>query len=85
MEHDDQNPADKPHPGPDVTITYNGEPKEIHRGNYPLAELRQKLHVPDNEILAQFIDGAFKDLTEGRIVIKGGEVFASHRPQGGAS
>ena len=76
---------DKPQQGSDVTITYNGDPVVIHRGNYTVAELRQTLKVPNDEVLSQMVNGAFQPLTEGHVVIKGGEIFAAHKPQGGAS
>ena len=76
---------DKPQQGPNVIVTYNDEPVTIHRGNYTVAELRLTLKVPDDEVLSQLINGAFQPLTQGHVVIKGGEVFAAHKPQGGAS
>jgi len=69
----------------EVTVTYNGNPKEIAKGNYTVADLRTALGVSANEILSEFIHGSFKDLTQGHVEVKGGEVFASHVPQGGAS
>jgi hypothetical protein len=77
--------ADLPHTKNEVTVTYNGKPLELRRGRYSVVELRNALGVPGNEVLAEFINGEFRDLIQGEVHIKGGEVFASHRPQGGAS
>lgn len=68
-----------------VAVEYNSDQVEIHRGDYTVEELRELLKVPENEVLAQWLDGQFKDLTTGRVVIKGGEIFAAHKPQGGAA
>lgn len=68
-----------------VKITYNGNPTLIRPGTYTVQQLRQTLKVPANDVLAEFIDGSFKDLTQGNITVKGGEIFASHVPQGGAA
>lgn len=68
-----------------VKITYNGNPFLIRPGTYTVQELRQVLKVPANDILAEFIDGSFKDLTQGNVKVVGKEIFASHVPQGGAA
>jgi len=68
-----------------VTVTYNGQPVQIEAGNYSVEKLRKTLRVPTNDILAEFINGSFQDLTHGHVEVKGGEIFASHVPQGGAA
>lgn len=68
-----------------VTISYNGNPVLIEPGNYTVEKLRKTLKVPANDVLSEFIDGKFTDLTEGHVEVKGGEIFASHVPQGGAA
>jgi hypothetical protein len=68
-----------------IKITYNGNPFLIRPATYTVQELRQILKVPTNDILAEFIDGSFKDLTQGNVKVVGKEIFASHVPQGGAA
>ncbi len=68
-----------------VEVTYNGDPLLIAAGKYTVEKLRETLKVPANDVLSEFIDGSFKDLTTGHVEVKGGEVFASHVPQGGAA
>ena len=84
----DQTPAvDKNDHGKDfVTVTINGAAKEIHRGNHTIAELKVLLGVDASQELDEVIDGEFKPLDDnGRITIKGGEVFVSHARRGGSS
>lgn len=68
-----------------VSVTYNGNPKLIQPGTYTVEKLRTTLGVPTNDVLSEFINGSFKDLTQGNVSVTGGEVFASHVPQGGAA
>jgi len=68
-----------------VEVTYNGNPLIIAAGKYTVEKLRETLKVPANDVLSQFIDGSFKDLTTGHVEVKARDVFASHVPQGGAA
>ncbi len=77
-----------PHPdtGPEVTVTVNGNNKEIHRGSYLVSDFKEKIGVEASQELDQVIDGQFQPLGDSeRIVIKGGEVFVSHCRGGGSS
>jgi hypothetical protein len=71
-----------------VMITINGKQYEVHAGNHPVAELK---NVPDPKIrqedtLCMIVDGEPKPLdNHAHLDIKGGEVFASNCPSGGAS
>jgi hypothetical protein len=72
----------------DVTITINNAAYQVHPGNHPVAELKNTANpkIPQDETLCMFIDGEFKPLdNKGHVDIKGGEVFASNCPSGGAS
>lgn len=75
-----------PETGPEVTITVNGEPKQIHRGSYTGAKLKETLGICASDELDQVVDGQFKPLADdSHIVIKGHEVFVSHKRCGGSS
>lgn len=79
-------PGQRPETGPEVTITVNGEPKLIHRGSYTGAKLKETLSICASDELDQVVDGQFKPLAEdSHIVIKGHEVFVSHKRCGGSS
>jgi len=69
-----------------VTVTINGQAKEIPRGIHSGAELKALLGVPESEVLDEVIDGEFKPIGDHeRVDIKGCEVFISHRHHGGSS
>ncbi len=71
-----------------VTITINNNPYEVHPGNHPVAELKNRANpkIPQSETLCIFVAGEFKPLDDkAHVDIKGGEVFASNCPSGGAS
>jgi hypothetical protein len=69
-----------------VFVTIDGLQKEIHRGSYVVVELKSTLEVDPTRLLNIVIDGEFKPLNDAdRITIKGGEIFVSQVPQGGAS
>jgi len=79
-------PGEHPETGPEVTITVNGVPRQIHRGSYTVAKLKEKLGIDASEELDQVVDGQFKPLADdGHIVIKGHEIFVSHKRGGGSS
>lgn len=81
-----QNKPDKnPH---DVTITINGNPYNVHPGNHPVAELKTipTPNIPKEDTLCQLINGEPQPLDDkAHVDIKGGEIFASNCPSGGAS
>lgn len=68
-----------------VEVEYNGETVLIHRGHYTAKGLREELGVKDGYVLEQYVDGHFEEVIGNKIVIRGGEEFADHLPQGGAS
>jgi hypothetical protein len=75
-----------PEPGPDVTVTINGQDFSIHRGRRSVAEIKSTGNVPAAEELEQIVDGVFSPLGDSdSITIKGGEVFVSHVRAGAAS
>ena len=87
MKDDDKN-NDKPQPQPNhVTITIDGKPYDVHPGNHPVVELKNKGGVPKDWVLCQIIAGQppIQLDDKAHLDIKGGEVFASHQPTGGAS
>lgn len=69
-----------------VTVTLDGNPKEIERGNYPVSTLKQQLGVPADYELDEVKHGEFKPLEDNaHTEVKGGEIFVSHVRRGGAS
>ncbi len=79
----------KPDKNPrDVTIIINGTRYEVHPGNHPVAELKTipTPNIPKEDTLCLMVNGVPKPLdNKDHIDIKGGEVFASNCPSGGAS
>lgn len=69
-----------------VAVKVNGIDKEIHRGSYVVAKLKEKLGVDPTQELDLVSDGQFKPLSDDeRIVIKGDEIFVSHARCGASS
>jgi hypothetical protein len=69
-----------------VTIKVNRIDRKIHRGNQPVSEIKRVGEVPAGEVLEQSLDGRLIPLADdAHVVIKGGEVFFSHVPDGGSS
>ena len=69
-----------------VEITVNNEKFKIHRGRQSVETIKNTAGVLLTDILEQVIDGRLTPLpNDGFVVIKGGEVFVSHVPSGGAS
>lgn len=76
----------QPQTGPEVTITINGVPKEIHRGHQTVAAIKAAGGVPLADDLEQQVDGKLKLLPDdGAVTIKGGEIFVSHPKDSGSS
>ena len=70
----------------DVTVTINGQPKTLERGDYTTQRLKQVLGVDESLDLELFEGGTFVTLADGqRIVVREGMVFVSHVRQGGSS
>src|SRR5437762_10149354 len=69
-----------------VTITINDVPKTIHRGNQKVEDLKKLGGVPLADELEQLINGKLTPLTDdGRVTVKGEEVFVSHPKDSGSS
>lgn len=69
-----------------VIIVINNKEYQVHPGNHPVVELKNRGGVPKEETLCLLVDGELKPLSDKEHVdIKGGEVFASNCPSGGAS
>jgi hypothetical protein len=71
-----------------VTITINGKDYQVHAGNHPVKQLKTipTPNIPDAETLCVMSDGVPQPLdNKAHIDIKGGEIFASNCPSGGAS
>ncbi|MFA7002343.1 MAG: hypothetical protein WC352_09390 [Candidatus Omnitrophota bacterium] len=90
MQHENKDPG-KPGNGSDprpnhVIITINNVEYEVHPGNHPVVELKNLGGVPKEETLCILVNGEIKPLDDkDHIDIKGGEIFASNTPSGGAS
>jgi hypothetical protein len=58
----------------------------IHRGSHTVAELKTIGKVPAADELEELVNGELKPLDDnGRVTIKGGEVFISHVRSGASS
>ncbi len=69
-----------------VTIEVDLKSVKIHRGNEPVATIKQLGGVPAAYELDQVIDGKLEPLPDdGHVVIKGGEVFKSQPHKGHSS
>ncbi len=69
-----------------VTITVDGHPKNIERGNYDLAEFKSLIGVAENMDLDEVVSGKFEPVDESKKVhIKGDEIFVSHVKTGSSS
>lgn len=76
------------HPGhsSEVTISLDGVPRQIQRGNYIVVELKRHLQIDPCHDLDEVICGELRPLEDsGKTHIKGGEVFVSHVRCGASS
>jgi len=77
---------DHPENGPNVSITIDGKPFELHRGNQSVAGIKALGGVPGANQLDLDINGVLTPLDQnGSVVIKGGEVFVSYPATGSSS
>ena len=77
---------DKSQHGPEVTITINNKPYEVHRGRQTVAYLKELGEVPQNFELDEVKDGQLVQLDDdASVTIKGGEVFKSNLKVGHSS
>lgn len=84
--NDGRGQTEHPQGGPIVTVTVDGNEKEIHRGDYVVSEFKEKVGVDPALELAEVVKGQLVPLGDsGRIVIKGGEVFFSRVRKGSSS
>lgn len=80
-------PSDAKQPN-HVTITINGVQYQVHPGNHPVVEVKNipNPKIPKEDTLCIMVDGEPKRLEDkDHVDIKGGEIFASNCPSGGAS
>jgi hypothetical protein len=69
-----------------VTITINDVSKPIHRGKQTVEDLKKLGGVPLADELEQLIKGTLTPLADdGRVIIKGEEIFVSHPKDSGSS
>ena len=79
-------PLDEKEHGPIITITVNNIERKIHRGSQTVSEIKTVGQVPQADVLSEVINNKPKDLPDdGRVTIKGGEIFVSHPRSGGSS
>jgi hypothetical protein len=81
----------KPLPPPEpkeklVTVTINGNDKQIPKGKYVISDLKKVLEVDASLVLELVKEKKFELLDDaGHIEINGKEVFISHQRTGGSS
>jgi hypothetical protein len=79
-------PPDRPSGGVLVTISLDGQERQVQESVYKVPELKIVLGVPPDYELDEVIHGEFKPLNDERSVhIKGGEVLISHVRQGSSA
>ncbi len=69
-----------------VTITIDGNDIQVRRGQHNVSELKELGNVPADYVLEQLIDGVLTALPDdGKVHIRGDEIFSSHPGSGGAA
>lgn len=69
-----------------VTVTVDGQPKQVERGKHVVSEFKAIVGVPADYELDQVVDGEFRPLADDATIhVKGHEVFVSHVRRGGSS
>ncbi|OGA48891.1 MAG: hypothetical protein A3F74_27700 [Betaproteobacteria bacterium RIFCSPLOWO2_12_FULL_62_58] len=72
--------------GHTITVTIDGQPKQIRQGRYLVSELKDALGISADLELDQVENGEFKPLDDNdHVNVKDGDVFVSHVRRGGAS
>lgn len=79
-------PDDK-HGPKTVDITINGIVYPVRPGNHPVAQLKTipTPNIPQEDTLCEMVGGVPQPIVGDHVDIKGGEIFASNCPGGGAS
>lgn len=81
-------PIDKSGGSPknNVSISVDGDSMEVRRGSWEVSKLKEEIGVDADYELDIVEDGTLTELEDdGRLVIKGGEVFVSHVRTGAAA
>lgn len=79
-------PPDRPSGGTLVTVSLDGQERQLQEGVYKVSELKTVLGVPPDYEMDEVIHGEFKPLNDQRSIhIKGGEVLISHVRQGSSA
>ncbi len=69
-----------------VTITIDDKTWTIHRGSHTIIELKTLAGIPLAYAMNQAIEGQLEPLSDnGRVTVKGGEIFISHPKDGSSS
>jgi hypothetical protein len=69
-----------------VSVTIDGNQRNIERGSYQVSALKERLGVPADYELEEVKNGELKPLQDHQhTAIQGGEVFVSHVRRGGAA
>ena len=78
--------SDDPQHGPEVTITINNAPYQVHRGRETVVYLKEIAGISQSFELDELEDGRLVSLADdGSITIKGGEEFKSNLKVGHSS
>jgi hypothetical protein len=82
----DDHEEDKSQHSPEVTITINNKPYEVHRGHQTVIYLKGLGGVPRDYELDELKEGQLVPLNDdATVAIKGGEVFKSNLKVGHSS
>lgn len=72
--------------GNEVTVLLDGAPRQVRRGNYVVADLKQVLSIDSCRDLDEVVCGELRPLEDsGRTHIEGGEILVSHVKCGASS
>lgn len=81
-----KHPPGRPPGGTLITITLDGQERQLQEGVYKVHELKVMYGVPPDYELDEVVRGEFKHLNDERSIhLKGGEVLVSHVRQGSSS
>ena len=77
---------DEPQYGPEVTITIDNKPYQVHRGRQTVTYLKEIAGIAQSYELDELEDGRLVQLADdGSVTIKGGEEFKSNLKVGHSS